>query len=66
MDAFAHMEIRPLDLHQMATVPYDITTYQSVLFAAASLDQLEDVVGGFFDSVDDESAHRLLGEHAHA
>lgn len=66
MDAFAHMEIRPLDLHQMATVPYDITTYQSVLFAAASLDQLEDVIGGFFDSVDDESAHRLLGEHAHA
>lgn len=66
MDAYSHMEIRPLDLHQMATIPYDITTYQSVLFAAENLDHLEDVVGGFFDTVDDVSAHRLLGEHAHA
>jgi phenylalanine-4-hydroxylase len=65
MDAFSHMEIRPLNLEQMATVPYDITTYQSVLFASDNLDQLEDVVGGFFDSVDDEAAHRLLGAHAH-
>lgn len=66
MDAFSHMQIRPLDLESMATVPYDITTYQSVLFAAASVDQLEDVVGGFFDSIDDDAAHRLLSQHAPA
>lgn len=59
MDEFRQMEIRPLDLHQMATIPYDITRYQSTLFAADNLDQLEDVVGGFFDTVDDESALRL-------
>ncbi len=66
MDAFSHMQIRPLDLQQMATIPYDITTYQSVLFAARNLDELEEVVGGFFDTVDDDAAHRLLGAHAHA
>ncbi len=59
MDAYRHMEFRPLDLHVMATIPYDITTYQPVLFRAESLDQLEDVVGGFFDTVDDDSADRL-------
>ena len=29
-----------------------------VLFAANSLDQLEDVVGGFFDTVDDDGVAR--------
>ena len=42
------MEIRPLDLTQMATLNYDITTYQPILFAAESVDHLEDVVGTFF------------------
>jgi phenylalanine-4-hydroxylase len=64
MDAFSHMEIRPLNLEQMATIPYDITTYQSVLFAADNLDELEDVVGGFFDSVDDDLALRLRADAA--
>ena len=39
------MEIRPLDLTEMATLNYDITTYQPILFAAESVDHLEDVVG---------------------
>ncbi len=59
MDAFVHMDIRPLDVAAMASIPYDITTYQPVLYCAESLSHLEDVVGGFFDTVDDESAARL-------
>lgn len=60
MDAYRHMEFRPLDLAEMATIPYDITTYQPVLYCAESLDQLEDVVGAFFDTVDDDRAAELL------
>ena len=46
IDEFAEMEIRPLELTAMATQHYDITAYQPVLFAAASVAHLEDVVGG--------------------
>jgi phenylalanine-4-hydroxylase len=53
------MEIRPLDIGAMATVDYDITSYQPVLFAAESLGQLEDVVGGFFETADDDTPARL-------
>ena len=60
MDEFSHMEIRPLDLVQMATLNYDITSYQPILFAADSVDQLEDVVGEFFASCDDEVPERML------
>ena len=43
----------------MGTLNYDITAYQPVLFAARSLGHLEDVVGDFFTTVDDDSAARL-------
>ena len=43
----------------MATVDYDITSYQPVLFAAASLGHLEDVVGSFFEAADDDAPARL-------
>jgi phenylalanine-4-hydroxylase len=62
MDEFGHMEIRPLDLHQMGTLNYDITAYQPILFRAESLTHLEDVVGGFFSTVDDDLAARLRAE----
>lgn len=65
MDEFGHMEIRPLDLHQMGTLNYDITAYQPVLFRADGLDHLEGVVGHFFETVDDDLAARLRAE-AHA
>lgn len=64
MDEFGHMEIRPLDLAAMGTLVYDITAYQPVLFCAESLDQLDDVVGEFFDTVDDELTERLRAEAA--
>ena len=53
MDEFGHMEHRGLDLADMGTLAYDITEYQPVLFCAESLDELDDVVGVFFDTVDD-------------
>ncbi|PRY59475.1 phenylalanine-4-hydroxylase [Knoellia remsis] len=62
MDEFAHMELRALDLADMGTLNYDITQYQPVLFCAESLDELEDVVGGFFETVDDDSAAKLRAE----
>jgi phenylalanine-4-hydroxylase len=59
IEEFRAMEIRPLDIKAMATVDYDITSYQPVLFGAASFGELEDVVGGFFATVDDDTPQRL-------
>ncbi len=64
MDEFGHMEHRPLDLVDMGTLNYDITAYQPVLFCAESIDELEDVVGAFFETVDDDLAARLRAEAA--
>lgn len=59
MDEFRQMQVRPLDIAVMGTQEYDITRYQPVLFAADSLDQLDDVVGTFFETVDDDTVARL-------
>lgn len=59
IEEFRGMEIRPLDLLQMGSIAYDITAYQPVLFAADSLGELEEVVGGFFATVDDDAPARL-------
>jgi phenylalanine-4-hydroxylase len=59
LDEFRQMEIRPLDIGRMGTLNYDITSYQPILFAADSLDQLDEVVGTFFDTCDDETPERL-------
>ncbi len=62
IDEFRGMEHRPLDLVEMGTADYDITAYQPVLYRAESVDELVDVVGGFFTTCNDESiaamAHR--------
>lgn len=54
-----HAEISPLDLRAMATTPYDIHHYQPILFGADSLDQMLDVVGGFFESATDDRIAEL-------
>ncbi len=59
IEEFRHMEIRPLDFGEMGTTEYDITKYQPVLYAADSMDHLEDVVGGFFATADDDTPSRL-------
>ena len=61
IEEFRHTEIRPIDLAEMSTVEYDITSYQPILYAAESMDQLEDVVGGFFATADDDTPARLKG-----
>ncbi|ETK35703.1 phenylalanine 4-monooxygenase [Microbispora sp. ATCC PTA-5024] len=59
IEEFRGMDIRPLDLVDMGTTAYDITKYQETLFEAASFDQLEDVVGEFWDTCDDDAVRRL-------
>jgi len=56
----ADADLRPLDIARMGVQTYDITHYQPLLFCADSFDQVEDVVGGFFDEVDDDLVERLL------
>ncbi|MBG0815184.1 phenylalanine 4-monooxygenase [Planomonospora sp. ID82291] len=62
IEEFRGMDIRPLDLVAMGTTHYDITKYQDVLFRADSPAHLEDVVGGFWESCDDEAVLRLIAE----
>jgi phenylalanine-4-hydroxylase len=59
IEEFRSMEIRPLDFAGMVTIDYDITKYQPVLYAAASMDELEDAVGTFFAGADDDTPARL-------
>jgi phenylalanine-4-hydroxylase len=59
IEEFRGADLRPLDLYEMATVEYDITKYQPILFCAESMDHLEDVVGGFFATFDDDTPQRL-------
>jgi phenylalanine-4-hydroxylase len=66
IEEFRHMEIRPLDFAEMATIEYDITKYQPVLYAAESMDHLEDAVGSFFRDADDDTPVRLKREFAAA
>jgi phenylalanine-4-hydroxylase len=61
---FRSIELRPLDLAEMGTVDYDITTYQPVLYRAQSVAEIEAVVGAFFDTCTDESIQELRHEHA--
>jgi phenylalanine-4-hydroxylase len=55
IEEFRGMTIKPLDLVDMGTTEYDITVYQDLLYAAESFNQVEDVVGAFWDSCTDES-----------
>ena len=59
IEEFRSMRIRPLDFTAMATIDYDITHYQPVLFAAESFAHMVDVVGAFFEDCTDETAARM-------
>jgi phenylalanine-4-hydroxylase len=59
IEEFRAMEIRPIDFGEMATIEYDITRYQPVLYAARSMEHLFDAVGGFFATADDDTPARL-------
>jgi phenylalanine-4-hydroxylase len=52
--------LEPLDIPRMGVQDYDITHYQPLLFCGDSFTQVEDIVGEFFDTVDDDVVHGLL------
>ena len=52
-------DLRPLDVGRMGVQTYDITHYQPVLYRAESLDEVREVVGGFFSTCTDESIEEL-------
>lgn len=49
LDAFTGAELRGFDPGAMAEEPYDITTFQPVLFAAPSSSHLEASLGDYFE-----------------
>ena len=59
IEEFRGADVRPLDFAAMATIEYDITKYQPVLFGAESMDHMVDAVGSFFAECDDDTAARL-------
>lgn len=59
IEEFRQMDIHRLDIEEMGRADYDITKYQTLLFQADSMNQLEDVVGGFWETCDDDSIARL-------
>ncbi|MFE3256126.1 phenylalanine 4-monooxygenase [Nocardia sp. NPDC059091] len=59
IEEFHQAELRPLDIHAMGTIAYDITHYQPILYCAESVGEIEDVVGGFFETMTDETVERL-------
>ena len=52
--------LRPLDVARMGVQDYDITHYQPLLFCGESFGQVEDVVGGFFATADDDAIAALV------
>lgn len=59
IEEFRGADVRPIDFHQMATLEYDITHYQPILFACDGMNELTERVGQFFDEFDDETPDRL-------
>jgi len=59
IEQFQTARIRPLGLADMVAQDYDITVYQPNLFAARSLTHVQDFLGEFLASVDDETPERL-------
>ncbi len=59
IEEIASAELRPLDIAHMATLEYDITHYQPILFCGRSIGEVMDVVGGFFVACDDDTPARL-------
>lgn len=56
----ANADLRPLDISRMGVQTYDITHYQPLLFCAESFNEIEDVVGGFFEVADDDTIAKLV------
>jgi phenylalanine-4-hydroxylase len=59
IEEFRGMDHRPLDLIEMGTADYDITAYQPVLYRAEAIQEVVEVVGGFFERASDEHIAEL-------
>ncbi|PXX66424.1 phenylalanine 4-hydroxylase [Nocardia tenerifensis] len=59
IEEFREADLRPLDVAAMGTAVYDITHYQPILYCAESVGEIEDVIGGFFATMDDDTPDRL-------
>lgn len=59
IEEFRSAEIRALDIAQMGVLEYDITHYQPILYAAEGMEELLEVVGGFFAECDDDAPARF-------
>jgi phenylalanine-4-hydroxylase len=59
IEVFRDAQVRPWDLAAMGTVDYDITRYQPVLFAAASVAVMLDQLGSFFEGFNDATPQHL-------
>jgi phenylalanine-4-hydroxylase len=59
IEEFRGMDHRPLDLVEMGTADYDITAYQPVLYRAEAIQEVVEVVGGFFERASDEHIAEL-------
>ncbi len=59
LDAFRSATIQPLDFAEMASVEYDITHYQPVLFAARSMAEVHHALEEFLTSFTDDTPGRL-------
>ncbi|HKH16331.1 MAG TPA: phenylalanine 4-monooxygenase [Solirubrobacteraceae bacterium] len=66
IEEFRGADIRPVDFHAMATLEYDITHYQPILFACEGMTELTERVGGFFAGFDDDTPERLAHESSPA
>ena len=53
LDAYRDAEILPFDVKTMETQDYDITTFQPVLFAAESMNQVSDELTRYLDAARD-------------
>jgi phenylalanine-4-hydroxylase len=66
IEEFRSAEIRPLEIAEMGVLEYDITRYQPILYAADGIDQLLEVIGGFFAICDDDAPARFARRGATA
>jgi phenylalanine-4-hydroxylase len=55
IEEFRAMDHRPLDLLEMGSSDYDITAYQPILYRAESIQEVTEVIGGFFRECTDDS-----------
>ncbi|MEV0360328.1 phenylalanine 4-monooxygenase [Nocardia sp. NPDC050697] len=58
IEEFRAARLRPLDVAAMGTAAYDITHYQPVLYCARSFTEVEQVLGAFFSTMDDDTPAR--------